>query len=93
MKLKTVSLISGYAISFLLLCSALPGCQKDINSVQKNLSTYEKVRRFTLLEKPFTIEENEMTPTLKIKRRVIDEKYKDVIDKIYLDAEKEKSAN
>lgn len=57
--------------------------EKDINLVQKNLATYEKVRRFALLEKPFTIEDNEMTPTMKIKRRVVEEKYKDLIEKMY----------
>lgn len=57
--------------------------ERDINSVQKNLATYEKVRRFTLLEKPFTVEDNELTPTMKIKRRVVEEKYKDSIDQMY----------
>jgi len=57
--------------------------EKDINLLQKNLATYEKVRRFTLLKKPFTVEENEMTPTLKIKRKIVEEKYKDVIEKMY----------
>ncbi|MBN8571890.1 MAG: long-chain fatty acid--CoA ligase [Ignavibacteria bacterium] len=57
--------------------------EKDINSVQKSLATYEKVRRFALLEKPFTIEDNELTPTMKIKRRIVEEKYKDVIEKMY----------
>jgi len=57
--------------------------EKDINLVQKSLSTYEKVRRFALLEKPFTIEDNELTPTMKIKRRIVEEKYKDVIEKMY----------
>ena len=57
--------------------------EKDINLVQKNLATYEKVRRFTLMKKPFTIEDNEMTPTLKIKRKIVEEKYKDVIEKMY----------
>lgn len=57
--------------------------EKDINSVQKNLATYEKVRKFTLLDEPFTIEGNELTPTLKVKRRIVEEKYKDLIEKMY----------
>ena len=36
-----------------------------------------------LLENEFTIEGGELTPTLKVKRRVIDQKYKDVIEKLY----------
>lgn len=58
--------------------------EKKINEVQKNLSTYEKVRRITLLENPFTIESGEMTPTLKLKRKEIEKKYSDVIEKMYL---------
>ncbi len=57
--------------------------EKDINSAQKNLATYEKVRRFALLENPFTIEGNELTPTMKVKRRIVEEKYKDLIEKMY----------
>jgi long-chain acyl-CoA synthetase len=36
-----------------------------------------------LLENEFTIEGGELTPTLKVKRRVIDQKYRDVIEKLY----------
>jgi long-chain acyl-CoA synthetase len=46
-----------------------------------------QIRAFTLLTDDFTIEGGELTPTMKIKRRVIAEKYKDVIDKMYADAE------
>ncbi len=58
--------------------------EKDINVIQKHLSPYEKVRKFTLLDKPFTIESGELTPTLKIKRKFVEEKYSDLIDKMYL---------
>jgi len=43
----------------------------------------EKIKRIALLEKELTLEGGELTPTLKVKRRVIDEKYRDVIDRIY----------
>ncbi len=55
----------------------------DINNIQKDLSQYEKIRKFTLLEKPFTIESGELTPTMKIKRKIVEEKYKDIIEKMY----------
>lgn len=58
--------------------------EKKINEVQKNLSTYEKIRKITLLENPFTLEAGEMTPTLKLKRKEIEKKYADVIKKMYL---------
>ena len=57
--------------------------EKDINKAQTNLSAYEKIRKFTLLEKPFTIEAGELTPTLKIKRKIVEEKYSSVIEKMY----------
>jgi long-chain acyl-CoA synthetase len=57
--------------------------EEDINEVQKNLATHEKIRRFTLLNKPFTIEAGELTPTMKIKRKEVESMYKDVIDSMY----------
>lgn len=64
--------------------------EREIDKYTKDLSKYEKVKKLALLENELTIEGGEMTPTLKVKRRVVDEKYKSVIDKIYADAEKEK---
>lgn len=55
----------------------------DIKQVTSSLSTYEKIRRFKLLEKPFTIEDGEMTPTMKLKRKVIEEKFADIIEEMY----------
>ncbi len=49
----------------------------------QGLAQYESVKKIALMENEFTVEGGELTPTLKIKRRVIDEKYKDVIDGIY----------
>ncbi|MBN1301344.1 MAG: long-chain fatty acid--CoA ligase [Melioribacteraceae bacterium] len=57
--------------------------EKDLSQFQKRLAAYEKVRRFTILEKPFTIEDGEMTPSLKLKRKVIEERYKDLIEEMY----------
>jgi len=41
------------------------------------------VKRFTLLDHPFTQDSGEMTPTMKLKRKVIAEKYRDLIDAMY----------
>ncbi|MCK5456652.1 MAG: long-chain fatty acid--CoA ligase [Melioribacteraceae bacterium] len=57
--------------------------QKDFAQFQKQLAKYEKVRKFTLLSKPFTIEGGEMTPSLKLKRKVIEARYEDLIDDMY----------
>ena len=51
--------------------------------LQKKLANYEKIRKFTLLEKPFSIESGELTPSLKIKRKVIEERYMNLIDDMY----------
>jgi long-chain acyl-CoA synthetase len=56
---------------------------KEINKIQKDLANYERVRRFTLLEKQFSIEEGELTPTQKVRRKVIEERYADLIDSMY----------
>jgi long-chain acyl-CoA synthetase len=57
--------------------------EKDINDVQKNLASYEKIRKFSLLQTPFTIESGELTPTLKVKRKYVEVKYKHLIDNMY----------
>lgn len=57
--------------------------EKDLTQFQKQLASYERVRKFTILEKPFTIENGEMTPSLKLKRNVIEERYKELIEGMY----------
>lgn len=57
--------------------------ESRMRDVQDKLNNFEKVKKFKLLEKPFSIGGNEITPTLKLKRKQIMEKYKDLIDDIY----------
>ena len=57
--------------------------ERQIDRLTPNLARYEKIKKVALLENEFTIEGGELTPTLKIKRRVIDQKYRDVIEKFY----------
>jgi long-chain acyl-CoA synthetase len=59
--------------------------QRQIDALTPNLARYEKVKKVALIENEFTIEGGELTPTLKVKRRVIDDKYRDVIEKLYED--------
>jgi long-chain acyl-CoA synthetase len=63
--------------------------QRQVDSLTSDLSRFERVKRVALLEKELTVAGGELTPTLKVKRRVIDEKYKDVIDRLYAEAETE----
>lgn len=57
--------------------------ERQIERLTPNLSRYEKIKKVALLEDEFTIEGGELTPTLKVKRRVIDQKYRDAIEKLY----------
>ncbi len=61
---------------------------KEFGEFQKNLANYERIRKFTLLEKPFTIENGEVTPSLKIRRKVIEERYANLIDDMYKSIQK-----
>lgn len=54
-----------------------------IDTLQQQLAYYEQVKRFTLLPEPFTMEKGELTNTLKLKRRVVNEHYMKEIDKMY----------
>ncbi len=56
--------------------------QRDAVELTRELSEYERVKRVYLLPREFSIDKGEMTPTLKIKRSVIDEKYEEAIDEI-----------
>jgi len=57
--------------------------ESDIAGIQKDLANYERVRKFKLLEKEFSVEEGELTPTQKIRRKVIEEKYAQIIELMY----------
>ena len=57
--------------------------QKDITKLTKDLADYERIRRVALLPNEFTIDGGELTPTLKVKRKVIDERYGELIEELY----------
>ncbi len=56
--------------------------QRDAIEFTREMNDYERVKRVYLLPREFSIDKGEMTPTLKIKRGVIDEKYEEAIDEI-----------
>jgi long-chain acyl-CoA synthetase len=58
--------------------------QRQVDALCADLSQYERVKRIALLEHELSIEGGELTPTLKVKRRVVDEKYRDVIAGLYV---------
>ncbi len=57
--------------------------EKLMRTISRQLATHEKVRKFLLIEEAFSIEKGNMTPTMKLKRKAITEKYAQEIDKVY----------
>jgi long-chain acyl-CoA synthetase len=60
--------------------------EKEVNEEMSSLAHYEQPKKIGLLEHDFSIERGELTPTLKVKRRVIDKTYKQLIDSLYATA-------
>jgi long-chain acyl-CoA synthetase len=57
--------------------------EADMVQFQKKLANYERVRKFVLLDRPFTIDSGEITPSMKIKRKIVEENYNDLIEMMY----------
>jgi len=57
--------------------------RSEIKRLSDGLADFERVKRFALLKRAFTVEDGELTPTLKIRRRAVFEKYSDVIESLY----------
>jgi long-chain acyl-CoA synthetase len=57
--------------------------ESRIEELQKHLASFEKIKRFTILPQPFTMESKELTDTLKLRRKVIAEHYKEQIEAMY----------
>ncbi len=56
-----------------------------MSRLTRELADYEKVKRIGLLAEEFSIDGGELTPTLKVKRRVVEEKYGQLIESLYSD--------
>ncbi|TNE70811.1 long-chain fatty acid--CoA ligase [bacterium] len=57
----------------------------EVQKVNKHLPQWEQVKKYQFLERAFTIESGEMTPTMKIKRNVVNDHYKDKIESMYME--------
>ena len=55
----------------------------QLREIQHDLADFEQVKKFALLIKPFTMESGELTPTLKLRRKIIFSRYKKEIDELY----------
>jgi long-chain acyl-CoA synthetase len=51
--------------------------------VNKTLAKYETVKQFAILPRDLTVEEGELTPSLKVKRKVVEKKYAGLLDRMY----------
>ncbi|MEK7690985.1 MAG: AMP-dependent synthetase/ligase, partial [Bdellovibrionota bacterium] len=64
-----------------------PGIMKDVQSavdlLNRELASFEQIKRFTVLGREFSVVDGEMTPTLKMKRNVIEKRFQDLIDRMY----------
>ena len=59
--------------------------EAEVNRATPGLSSYEAVKKIALLDREFEIEKGEITPTMKVKRNIIEEKYKALIDSLYIE--------
>jgi long-subunit acyl-CoA synthetase (AMP-forming) len=57
--------------------------EKQIESVNEKLARVQTIKRFTIIPREFTIDGGELTPTMKVKRKVVNEKYKNEIEALY----------
>jgi long-chain acyl-CoA synthetase len=57
--------------------------ESEIKRLTANLAQYETIKRFALLPEDFTFDNGTLTFTLKLKRRVVEQKYRDVIEQLY----------
>jgi long-chain acyl-CoA synthetase len=56
---------------------------QQIHASTPDLASFEQIKRIELLERDFSIDAGELTPTMKVRRRFVETKYKDLIDRIY----------
>ena len=56
---------------------------REFRKYNRDTASHEKIRNFHLLTEPFTVEDSTLTPTLKLKRRIIEGRYEDEIDEMY----------
>ncbi len=57
--------------------------QKEIDKVNTKFARVEQIKQFRLLETQLTAEDDELTPTMKLKRKFVEQKYRDMIESMY----------
>jgi long-chain acyl-CoA synthetase len=59
--------------------------QEIVDALNRDLAQFERIKRIAILAREFSIESGELTPSLKVKRKVVEEKWRGVIEKLYVD--------
>lgn len=57
--------------------------QKAVDDLNGKLNKWETIKKFEILDRPLTVEDGDLTPSLKVKRKVVEEKYKGMLDALY----------
>ena len=60
--------------------------QAVVDDVNRDRSNFEQIKRFVILPRDFTMERDEVTPTLKLKRRAVIQHFADAVDELYTGA-------
>ncbi len=88
--LKTWALANGYGemvFADLIKLDALKAeIQRAVDGANGRLARFETIKKFTILPSPLTVETGELTPTMKVRRNIVEEKYKNMLDAMYNEA-------
>ena len=57
--------------------------RKEVDTYNKHFGDYEKVKRFELVDREWSIDEGEITPSLKLRRKIVAEHYRDLIEGMF----------
>lgn len=60
--------------------------QGEIEACNQNLSSFETIKKFAILDSNFSVETGELTPTMKVKRKIVADKYRNVLDQLYTES-------
>ncbi|MGA9100560.1 MAG: long-chain fatty acid--CoA ligase, partial [Aeromicrobium sp.] len=55
----------------------------DVEALNAKLNRWETIKKFAILDHDLTVESGELTPSLKLKRKVVEENYRDILDGFY----------
>ncbi|TMI96936.1 MAG: long-chain fatty acid--CoA ligase [Bacillati bacterium ANGP1] len=84
---KERNLSYGSRGQLLALADAKAKIEREVMGMLRDLAKFEMPKKVVLLEHDFTIESGELTPTLKVKRRAVEKRYAELIDKTYAEAD------